>query len=83
MKTSLERAFDEAVGLYVEPCSVCGGPSKDANYMIPLGRLEEVPACPMCGHAVNHEGRTLCRINSEGGIMPVIILRSMECSVNR
>ncbi len=79
MKTTcFEHAFDEAVGPYVEPCSVCGGPSRDASYMIPLGRLEEIPVCSECGHAVDREGRTLCRINPEGGIMPVIILRSME-----
>ncbi len=78
MKTSLERAFDEAVGPYVEPCSACGGPSRDATSMIPLGRLEEVPVCPECGHFVDREGRTICQLNFDGGIMPVIILRSME-----
>jgi hypothetical protein len=74
----LECAFDEAAGAFVEPCAVCGGPSRDAEHMIRLGRLEDVPLCPACGGFADHDGQTLLRIDREGRIMPVIILRGME-----
>ncbi|MCP3918614.1 MAG: hypothetical protein GY711_23955 [bacterium] len=75
MKTSLERAFDEAVGPYVEPCPTCGGPCRGANSYIKLGPGEEIPRCSECGEFVDREGQTLCQL-VEGGVMPVILIRT-------
>ena len=77
MKTSLEHAFDEAVGPYVEPCPACGGPSREPCNMIELGPLEEVPLCPACGRSVNHDGKTLLWFTGEL-VMPVIVIRRRQ-----
>ena len=64
----------EFLGTDVEPCLVCGGPSRDAAGICLIEAGEVLPECAECGEPVNAEGRTLVRLTNGQPDLVVIVL---------
>ncbi len=75
--TSLERAFEDAAGPLIQVCSTCAGPSANTSNLVPLADKQDLRTCADCDGALHPDGRTALRLDGEGGVMPVIILRGV------
>ena len=60
-------------GVELEPCEVCGGPSRDAAGIVLLNAGEELETCAQCEEPVNAEGRTLVRRGVKGKLELTVI----------
>jgi hypothetical protein len=65
----------EFIGLDLEPCDRCGGPSPRVPAMAILNWGEVHPRCPECGLQVNKDGRTIVHRfpNGRAGLMTIVL----------